>query len=162
VAITGLDYFGARYHSGPQGRFTSVDPGQPDPDNPQSWNRYSYVLNNPLKYVDPDGANPVLFSQILNLIQRAAATPAGQRYIQPAINFAQAQGARLFNAATQFFNSPTGQELTQGAIETIGGVPLGLSISPRSVLAREVNAALQSADAAVRLEAQVAAKYSCS
>ena len=26
-----------------------------DPTNPQSWNRYAYVLNNPLKYIDPNG-----------------------------------------------------------------------------------------------------------
>ncbi len=54
---TGLDYFGARYFSGAQGRFTSPD--QPfndqDPMNPQSWNLYSYVMNNPLRYTDPDG-----------------------------------------------------------------------------------------------------------
>ncbi len=27
----------------------------PDPANPQSLNRYSYVLNNPLRYIDPSG-----------------------------------------------------------------------------------------------------------
>jgi hypothetical protein len=27
--------------------------------NPQSWNRYSYALNNPLKLVDPNGMKPV-------------------------------------------------------------------------------------------------------
>ena len=27
----------------------------PDLTNPQAWNPYSYVLNNPLKYVDPSG-----------------------------------------------------------------------------------------------------------
>jgi RHS repeat-associated protein len=54
---TGLDYFQARYYASTQGRFTSIDPllssaGMADP---QSWNRYSYVLNNPLKLIDPDG-----------------------------------------------------------------------------------------------------------
>jgi RHS repeat-associated protein len=54
---TGLDYFGARYYSSTQGRFTSVDPENAgaDPSNPQSWNGYSYALNNPLRYTDPDG-----------------------------------------------------------------------------------------------------------
>jgi len=33
----------------------SVDPAGGDPTDPQSWNRYAYVLNNPYKYVDPDG-----------------------------------------------------------------------------------------------------------
>jgi RHS repeat-associated protein len=53
----GLDYFGARYFSGAQGRFTSVDPtlASAKSSNPQSWNRYTYALNNPLRYVDPDG-----------------------------------------------------------------------------------------------------------
>jgi RHS repeat-associated protein len=54
----GRDYFGARYFSGPQGRFTSPDPAFNPPASiadPQRWNRYTYVMNNPLRYVDPDG-----------------------------------------------------------------------------------------------------------
>jgi RHS repeat-associated protein len=53
----GLDYFGARYFSGAMGRFTSPDQPLIDqhPDNPQSWNLYSYVRNNPLKFLDPSG-----------------------------------------------------------------------------------------------------------
>jgi len=54
---TGLDYFEARYMSAAQGRFTSPDPGNAGAftSNPQSWNAYSYVVNNPLKYTDPHG-----------------------------------------------------------------------------------------------------------
>jgi RHS repeat-associated protein len=49
-AETGLDYFGARYLSSAQGRFTSPDAPFADqfPENPQSWNLYSYTRNNPL------------------------------------------------------------------------------------------------------------------
>ena len=36
-------------------RFLSPDIIIGNPNNPQSWNRYSYCLNNPVKYVDPDG-----------------------------------------------------------------------------------------------------------
>ena len=52
-----LDYFLARYYSGPMGRFLSVDPESAgaDPEFPQTWNAYAYVNNNPLKLVDPDG-----------------------------------------------------------------------------------------------------------
>ncbi len=54
---TGLDYAKARYFSSTHGRFTSVDPmlGSASPTNPQTWNRYSYTLNNPLRYTDPSG-----------------------------------------------------------------------------------------------------------
>lgn len=37
------------------GRFLSPDPIVQSPSNSQSWNRYSYVFNNPLKYTDPSG-----------------------------------------------------------------------------------------------------------
>ena len=53
-----LDYFGARYMSSAQGRFTSPDPIQIMPQkllDPQQWNMYSYVRNNPLRLVDPTG-----------------------------------------------------------------------------------------------------------
>ena len=58
---TGLDYFGARYFSGGLERFTSPDTPLvfAKPENPQSWNLYSYARNNPLKYVDPDGHDDV-------------------------------------------------------------------------------------------------------
>jgi RHS repeat-associated protein len=52
---TGLDYFGARYLSAAQGRFMTSDPGPFIIADPQSWNRYSYVQNNPLKFTDPTG-----------------------------------------------------------------------------------------------------------
>jgi RHS repeat-associated protein len=54
---TGLDYAQARYFSGAQGRFTSVDPLMTSAraTSPQSWNRYSYVLNKPLTLIDPSG-----------------------------------------------------------------------------------------------------------
>jgi RHS repeat-associated protein len=52
---TGLYYYGARYYDASIGRFISPDTIVPDPANPQSLNRYSYCLNNPLKYTDPTG-----------------------------------------------------------------------------------------------------------
>ncbi len=56
-AETGLDYFGARYMASAQGRFTSADAPLVDqsPGDPQSWNLYSYVRNNPLIFTDPTG-----------------------------------------------------------------------------------------------------------
>jgi RHS repeat-associated protein len=61
-AETGLDFFGARYFSSAQGRFTSPDwsaAPQPVPyadlRDPQTLNLYAYVRNNPLNRNDPDG-----------------------------------------------------------------------------------------------------------
>ncbi len=62
-AESGLDYFGARYMSAAQGRFTSPDPLYIEAKrllDPQSLNLYAYVRNNPLKFVDPDGMDFVL------------------------------------------------------------------------------------------------------
>jgi RHS repeat-associated protein len=52
-----LDNFEARYRSSTLGRFMSPDPGNAGavPTNPQSWNMYSYVVNNPLRFIDPLG-----------------------------------------------------------------------------------------------------------
>jgi len=54
----GQDHTLARQYSPNQGRWTAPDPAglaAVDPSNPQSWNRYAYVLNNPLSFVDPLG-----------------------------------------------------------------------------------------------------------
>jgi RHS repeat-associated protein len=51
----GLYYYNARYYAPGVGRFISADTLVPDPTNPQQFNRYSYVLGNPLRYTDPTG-----------------------------------------------------------------------------------------------------------
>jgi len=51
----GLYDYHARYYDPTLGRFISADTIVPNPGDPQSLNRYSYVQNNPLKYTDPSG-----------------------------------------------------------------------------------------------------------
>jgi RHS repeat-associated protein len=51
----GLYDYGARYYDPVIGRFIQADTIVPDPADPQSLNRYSYVLNNPLRYTDTSG-----------------------------------------------------------------------------------------------------------
>ena len=50
----------ARNHDHVLGRFLSPDRVGGTPADPQSWNRYAYTLNNPMKYVDPDGRLTIL------------------------------------------------------------------------------------------------------
>ncbi|MBN8487531.1 MAG: RHS repeat-associated core domain-containing protein, partial [Burkholderiales bacterium] len=55
----GLIHMGARVYDPIVARMTSADPTVPDAKDVQAFNRYSYVLNNALKYVDPTGLAPV-------------------------------------------------------------------------------------------------------
>jgi RHS repeat-associated protein len=52
---TGLMYFQARYYAHYLNRWLSPDTIVPDPKNPQSLNRFSYVRNRPLNRIDPSG-----------------------------------------------------------------------------------------------------------
>jgi RHS repeat-associated protein len=54
--LTGLDYMKARYSGWFQASFLIPDPAiDVNPRNPQSWNRYAYVRNDPMNLIDPDG-----------------------------------------------------------------------------------------------------------
>ncbi len=90
---SGLDYFGARYYGSSLGRFTSADEfkggivdtftGQDietnsalpyaDITNPQTLNKYAYVMNNPLRYADPTGHCPFCIAA-----EEFVASPEGQ------------------------------------------------------------------------------------
>jgi RHS repeat-associated protein len=98
---TGLDFFDTRYFSSLQGRFTSIDPLNPVLNRqasgfsrqgeaefitwisePQRWNKYAYALNNPLRYVDDCGEDPIealaKATQVLNLVRQRALEIAGR------------------------------------------------------------------------------------
>jgi uncharacterized protein RhaS with RHS repeats len=86
-------YAKARYYHPGIGRFISTDPVGGNIEAPQSWNRYAYALDNPVKYTDPTGKAPpgVLteqairrdltsaqveeFNQIQNEVESVAAGP---------------------------------------------------------------------------------------
>ena len=70
---TDLLYYGARYYDADIGRFTTADTVAGSVNNPQSLNRYAYVQNNPMKYVDPTGNEPRIKDEgfaTLNLISK--------------------------------------------------------------------------------------------
>jgi len=55
VISIGLYYYGARYYDPSIGRFITEDTYPGEMINPQSQNLYVYVMNNPLRYIDPTG-----------------------------------------------------------------------------------------------------------
>jgi RHS repeat-associated protein len=65
---SGLDNFGARYFGSNLGRFMSPDDFWKDSHvgDPQSWNKYTYARNNPLRYIDPTGEEATVSTQCDN------------------------------------------------------------------------------------------------
>jgi RHS repeat-associated protein len=88
-AETGLDFAQARYYGSVQGRFTSPDPLNPIFEyhgmafvawlaEPQRWNRYAFALNNPLRYVDQDGEDPIeVLEKAANRLSRLISRTGG-------------------------------------------------------------------------------------
>jgi RHS repeat-associated protein len=62
---SGLDNFGARYDASSMGRFMSPDTGTFQLGDPRSLNRFTYVLDNPLRFFDPDGKAPLDSTTVL-------------------------------------------------------------------------------------------------
>lgn len=86
-----LDYMHARHCSPVTGRFLSTDTAAADLALPQTWNRYSYTLGNPLTLIDPDGQIPVV-------IVLAAAVIVGVFSAPEAANAPESPKARMIES----------------------------------------------------------------
>ncbi|HXL21323.1 MAG TPA: RHS repeat-associated core domain-containing protein [Candidatus Dormibacteraeota bacterium] len=93
--VSGDDDFLFREYS-TQGRWASPDPAglaAADPSNPQSWNRYAYVLNNPLARIDLLGLDCVFLNdagdgiaEIAPELDAASCSDAGGVYFAGSID----------------------------------------------------------------------------
>lgn len=72
---SGLDYAVFRYHASRLGRFMTPDPTPGWRGNPQSLNRYSYVLNQPINLVDPLGLFPCPLNENGDFIPMSGCDP---------------------------------------------------------------------------------------
>jgi hypothetical protein len=100
----------ARYYSSSLARFMAVDPGDDtDLENPQSWNKYAYVRNNPIKNTDPTGEFiETAFDVAMAVVSvtQAVQNPTGGNILGAALDVAAvivpgmpAVGGRLVDAA---------------------------------------------------------------
>ncbi|WP_228710817.1 RHS repeat-associated core domain-containing protein [Saccharobesus litoralis] len=84
--VSGLDiiHMNGRIYDPTIGRFLQADPHIQAPSNSQNYNRYSYVLNNPMSYTDPSG---YFFKKLLKGVQEITGTGhilralAGNKYL---------------------------------------------------------------------------------
>ncbi|MGB2677250.1 MAG: RHS repeat-associated core domain-containing protein [Candidatus Acidiferrum sp.] len=76
---SGNDYAMARYYISRFGRFCSADPLMGDPSDPQSWNRYAYVRNDPINMTDPSGQSwlTTLLSVLIDIFSAVTFQPEG-------------------------------------------------------------------------------------
>ncbi|MFY0566796.1 FG-GAP-like repeat-containing protein [Archangium lansingense] len=107
---TGLIYMNARYYDPKLGRFISPDSLVPSAANPQAFNRYAYVYNNPISNIDPTGHVPVV-AAIATAVSVGVATGfAGTAFV-----------ISVIGAATM----TVGYILEDPMLMSIGGVLLG-------------------------------------
>ncbi len=144
---SGFDYFGARYYSNGLGRFISTDPIHFQASmlrDPQRFNLYAYVRNNPLRFVDPKGEAIELTGdeekrkKTLAAAQSAVGKEAGKYLYENKVETTDKNG----NKTTRYFigvytNGPDGKG---PAFETINKPAAALSsvIGSQNVLRAEV------------------------
>jgi RHS repeat-associated protein len=121
----GHDYALNRFYSSQQGRFAQVDPigmGAVSLIDPQSLNLYSYVINDPINFVDSDGRFPIAVAIILagGLVGGAISAlnaPKGQRLSAFGKGFVTGAVATSFGV----LGAATGTILGAAAVGTVGG-----------------------------------------
>jgi RHS repeat-associated protein len=141
--MNGLDYFGARYFSSAQGRFTTPDKPFADQhvEDPQSWNLYSYARNNPVRLIDIEGR--AVFESAAKLTQAAQAVMA-KKSLQP-IPRVDSKGNPRYET---FCNFGVQQILEAGGDRTLDGMT-----------AAKMTAFLQNGDNATELSNEDAVAY---
>jgi RHS repeat-associated protein len=134
---TGLDYYNARYYNDQISRFTQPDDIVQDLYNPQSLNRYSYVGNNPLRYIDPSGHFSIssLISSIASIFSKPAPKPAST-YVLPSNNVFKNTKVNLSNTdgnlpamytKESFISNTINKSLSVGHIEVQAGTTVGIA-----------------------------------
>ena len=129
---TGLVYMGARYYDPAIGRFLSVDSVGFNEGNLQSFNRYAYANNNPYKFTDPDGRNPIAVAfaidrvggMVVGGIIAGAVNAGAQQWMNGSVNWGGVGGVGDAMSDGAMFGLITGLGLSAevGAVRGVAGV----------------------------------------
>jgi RHS repeat-associated protein len=112
----GLNHMNGRVQDAITGRFLSADPNIPDPTSAQSYNRFSYVSNNPLSYIDPSGFDEndaSCLSGCWTTVYQAPPAGNGNLYLVPACNCVSVNNSDSTDQDPQFSGAPQSQPLTE-------------------------------------------------
>ena len=130
----GLINYNARLYDPYSQRFMNPDPDIQDPSNAQNLNRYTYCLNNPLKYIDPsgedaednDGGDPSKKYHSKTDCRTQSSGPAKEPLLEKIGKFVTAVGKGIGAAANYIANSGSGGGSPSGGGSSIpdgGGGP---------------------------------------
>ena len=117
----GLVHMNGRIYDPLVGRVLSADPLVSHPTDSQSFNRYSYVWNNPLKYVDPSGYEPLY---ILIITGPSKPPPQAQQTVagDPLLGNPISQGTLgSINSSGSIAGAQSGGNFSYSSIPSMGG-----------------------------------------
>jgi RHS repeat-associated protein len=117
------DYMHARYYSQNVARFRSVDPGHDwQQEQPQSWNLYGYVRNNPLKQTDPNGKAHLVYNNDAKYLALYSAEGALIGAWPAANNVdSHSKGAKVWSEGTYPMKDTTQPNLHGGTADSVDG-----------------------------------------
>ena len=121
---SGLNYAMNRHYSNTLGRFLSVDPTNRsmDPQEPQSWNRYVYVGNDPVNLNDPDGMDNGDAGCVINGITYGLCPFGGSAQAPTGWQSAKDFIALFVVVATQMISGMPGDSKCEGDINALGAM----------------------------------------
>lgn len=105
-------------------RFLNPDPYVQMPDYSQNFNRYSYVMNNPLIYTDPSGEIVITFGAVFAAVLVSAAIDYA---VQVAVNYAQNPNGSIED---NFYNNIDFFDVTLSGV--VGGLTMGFGAGPKA------------------------------
>jgi RHS repeat-associated protein len=152
IPDTGLVNMNGRVYDPALGRFLSPDPNVQDTSDTQSYNRYSYALNNPLRYTDPtgdvswggfwnsvksDAENPMYWAEAGVFIAACATGPAGC--------LAFGLESAVFNAGVSLMNGASYEQTAINLGIGVGVAIVGYNADPSGPLEGLINGSASAA-----------------